>query len=127
MYVGVEMEFVVMSEDGDMFDGLELIVGNIPESEMFTVLDEINGIDEMEAKTNYMEFVEAWRHGKLLDKESLVVFASPFLYKHFEKEKVDKLWKTKMNIKFALQNGYETEIPSYIMEEVSIEFPEWLI
>ena len=118
---------LVYAKNGNLFEGIEKIIDDFDDNDFFEVLDQINGMEEYEAVQNYLLFIEAWKNGYLLKTDDIIVFASPFLYKHFDKEDVDTLWMTEKNIKFALENDYKDQIPKDIWERVISRFPEWLI
>ncbi len=108
-------------------DGAEQLYDALEQDDMLDVIEDINGMEETEAIQNYLSYVEAQRNDYLIKTDEIILFASPFLYKHFDKDEVDALWMTEKNIKFALKNDYQTEIPEDVWERIIGRFPEWLI
>lgn len=111
-------------EDKIQYDGKEKLLGHFKNS--FNIL-EIKGIDREDIIFEYLEYIEAANNGYLIKDDRIIVWASPFLYERFEKEDVDLLWMTEKNIKFALKNDFQSEIPEDVWERIIRRFPEWLI
>jgi len=106
------------------YDGKEKLLDDFKNS--FNIIEMV-GMDREDIIFEYLEYVEAANNKHLIKDDRIIVWASPFLYEHFEKEDVDLLWMTEKNIKFALKNGLKDEIPPNIFERIIMRFPEWLI
>ena len=118
---------LIRVHDGFHYEGVEAIMDTIPEEDMFEIIDDVEGLDREDVIYQYLEFINAAKSGYLLKVDHIIVWVSPFLYKHFDKDEVDKLWLTEKNIKFALKNNYRDAMPDDIFERAINRFPEWLI
>jgi len=118
---------LIKVEDGQLLEGIDIIMDNIDNNDMFEIIDDIVGMDREDVIYQYLEFVNAAKSGYLLKLDHIIVWISPFLYKHFEKDEVDELWLTEKNIKFALKNNYRDSMPDDVFERAVGRFPEWLI
>ena len=115
---------LIYVENGAQLDGLNILLNDL---NCYNILSFDNDNFLVEAKNTFLKYIEAWRSGYLLSTDDYIVFASPFLYEQFEKEKVDDLWMTEKNIKYALDNELRDEIPQDIWDRIYGRFPEWLI
>lgn len=113
---------LVYLEDGDEYDGMEILTDEI-DPPKYTTFDDIID-DDIDVLRDHIELS---RSKTLKPLSTPIVWHSPMLYDRFNKEDVDDIWFTKDEIKKALSFDMIGEIPKYILERVEEEKPEWLI